>query len=82
MTAPPHHVDIRRIDMPPDAPRVETGPVQFGDDWPGTFIRGDSAACYATVLRNILHAPPPQWSIETLVLRRLLAHLEASRVLP
>ena len=23
--------------------RVETGPVQFGDDWPGLFIRGDNA---------------------------------------
>lgn len=23
--------------------RVETGPVQFGDDWPGTFIRGDDS---------------------------------------
>lgn len=23
--------------------RVETGPVQFGDDWPGVFIRGDNA---------------------------------------
>ncbi len=24
-------------------PRVETGAVQFGDDWPGLFIRGDNA---------------------------------------
>lgn len=23
--------------------RVETGAVQFGDDWPGYFIRGDQA---------------------------------------
>lgn len=23
--------------------RVETGPVQFNDDWPGLFIRGDQA---------------------------------------
>lgn len=26
-----------------DAPRVETGAVQFGNDWPGLFIRGDAA---------------------------------------
>ena len=24
-------------------PRVETGPLQIGDDWPGVFIRGDNA---------------------------------------
>lgn len=23
--------------------RVETGPLQVGDDWPGVFIRGDNA---------------------------------------
>lgn len=27
--------------------RVETGPVQFEDDWPGVFIRGDNAFFYA-----------------------------------
>jgi hypothetical protein len=30
--------------------RVETGPIQFGEDWPGTFIRGDNAAYYAMIL--------------------------------
>ena len=30
--------------------RVETGPVQFGDDWPGVFIRGDNAMHYAMIL--------------------------------
>lgn len=26
----------------PELPkRIETGPVQFGNDWPGIFIRGD-----------------------------------------
>lgn len=28
-------------------PRVETGAVQFGKDWPGLFIRGDNAAWLA-----------------------------------
>jgi hypothetical protein len=23
--------------------RAETGPLQFGEDWPGVFIRGDEA---------------------------------------
>jgi hypothetical protein len=27
--------------------RVETGAIQFGDDWPGLFIRGDEAFALA-----------------------------------
>jgi len=34
-------VEIRKFAAQED--RVETGPVQFGDDWPGYFIRGDNA---------------------------------------
>ena len=31
--------------------RVESGPIQFGeDDWPGVFIRGDHALMFAFVL--------------------------------
>ena len=33
--------------FPAADPRVETGPIQFGDDWPGVFIRGDNALFYA-----------------------------------
>lgn len=40
--------DIRNL--PEVEQRVETGPVQFGDDWPGVFIRGDDAAWYVGVL--------------------------------
>jgi hypothetical protein len=31
--------------------RPETGPMRFGDDWPGVFIRGDNAMMYAMTLR-------------------------------
>jgi hypothetical protein len=34
--------------------RPETGPMSFGDDWPGVFIRGDNAYGYAMTLRRIL----------------------------
>ena len=34
--------------------RVESGPLQFGTDWCGTFIRGDSSYFYAFLLRNLL----------------------------
>jgi hypothetical protein len=33
--------EIRKL--PAQDKRVETGPVQFGEDWPGIFIRGDNA---------------------------------------
>ena len=29
--------------LPPQSERVETGIIQFGEDWPGVFIRGDNA---------------------------------------
>ena len=32
---------LRKI--PHDGKRIETGPTQIGDDWPGVFIRGDDA---------------------------------------
>lgn len=44
--------EIRVLDHTGD--RVETGPTQFGDDWPGVFIRGDNAMAYATILEMFL----------------------------
>lgn len=40
--------------LPAQQARVETGPVQFGDDWPGVFIRGDNAGYYAMALDALL----------------------------
>jgi len=39
------------------SPRVETGPVRFGTDWTGTFVRGDDAFMFAYFLRNLLANP-------------------------
>lgn len=36
--------------LPAQTPRVETGPVRFGDDWTGVFIRGDNAFAYLLAL--------------------------------
>jgi len=33
---------------------METGAVRFGDDWPGIFIRGDSALGNASILRTLV----------------------------
>lgn len=37
-------------DEPPE--RLETGPVQMSEDWPGVFIRGDNAAGYMFALEE------------------------------
>ena len=34
--------------------RAETGTMQFGDDWPGVFIRGDNACHAGFFLRDFL----------------------------
>lgn len=34
-------------------PRVETGPIKFGDDWTGVFIRGDRAFGIVQILEII-----------------------------
>lgn len=41
--------------LPEQTDRVETGITQFGDDWPGIFIRGDCAFGYALYLRALLN---------------------------
>ena len=43
--------------LPEQSTRVETGPVQFGDDWPGIFIRGDDAFAWAMAI-ELMHASP------------------------
>src|SRR5258708_6381349 len=46
---------VQKVPMPEGMSRPETGVMQFGDDWPGVFIRGDNALLgYAPHLRVIL----------------------------
>lgn len=44
--------------LPAQQKRAATGVVQFGEDWPGVFIRGDNAGYYAMVLKDILARIP------------------------
>jgi hypothetical protein len=43
---------IRKIEKQEE--RVESGPIQFGDDWPGYFIRGDQAFALRAALESTL----------------------------
>lgn len=46
--------DPRALHEPPARP--ETGPMRFGDDWTGVFIRGDNAGWYGLALRTLLES--------------------------
>lgn len=48
---------IQTLPQPENQPRIETGVVQFGDDWPGVFIRGDNACIYGFLLQQLLDDP-------------------------
>ncbi len=39
--------------FPAQAERVESGPIQFGKDWPGVFMRGDHALPSAMFLNSV-----------------------------
>lgn len=56
--------------------RPETGPMKFGDDWTGVFIRGDNAGYYAMLLREAL--PQIEHPISRGMLEGLLKTLEGS----
>jgi len=47
--------DVLHLPQPANLERVETGAVQFGDDWPGVFIRGDTALFFSIALRQAAH---------------------------
>jgi len=70
--------DIRKV--PAVEPRVETGPIQFGDDWPGTFIRGDNAFAYAMYLEIVL-AESKADPISIAMLKGLLSDLRGSNLM-
>lgn len=42
-----------KLAMPDGMRRMETGAMQFGDDWPGIFMRGDYALMMAAALMEI-----------------------------
>lgn len=63
--------------------RVESGLVQFGEDWPGLFIRGDLCAYLAFTLDHALHRMGPESGVgpfEFLTLEGLVRDLQATRL--
>lgn len=50
-------MEIQKIQAPDLKERVETGPAQVNDDWPGFFIRGDNAFAIRLAIATILVNP-------------------------
>lgn len=48
--------ETRLFPAPADGRRVESGVVQFGEDWPGYFMRGDDAMGLVLVIEMISKA--------------------------
>ena len=44
--------------FPPVTERVESGPIRFGEDWPGLFIRGDNAFALRMLIDDTLKVVP------------------------
>lgn len=64
-------------------PRPETGPLQFGEDWPGTFIRGDASFHYQIQLNEaieLLDAMPDPGGLSLVFLKQLRDLLASSEV--
>jgi len=47
--------------------RVESGPLQINDDWPGVFIRGDNAMFYGMALKDLLSILENETGIRTML---------------
>lgn len=59
--------------------RAETGPMKFGNDWTGVFIRGDDSFNYANYLEEILKHIENEIDIHAfMVLHGLLKMLRSS----
>jgi len=49
-------IETIRLTLPDGITRMETGPVKFGDDWTGIFLRGDTACPMAFYLQDLCKA--------------------------
>jgi len=73
-------IDILHLPHPTNIERVETGPVQFGDDWPGTFIRGDNALTFAHMLGEAMSFIPSEQYLVRAQLAGLVDTLQSCSV--
>lgn len=78
------HERVVMLPLPDGMRRMESGPVQFGDDWPGVFLRGDNAMAYAMYLRNVaevIECNDPGHAFDALQLRWLADELSGCKAI-
>jgi hypothetical protein len=63
--------------LPGVEPLVKTGPLQFGDEWPGVFIRGGIAIWLSIELTGVLAYIPEDHLSEKLAMGQLLGLLRS-----
>lgn len=68
--------------LPSQKKRVETGAVVFGPDWPGVFLRGDSALWHAENLKCVLDAGHALTPMERIYLDQLIKLLDSCNAVP
>lgn len=56
--------------------RVESGAIQFGDDWPGLFLRGDCAKYLSLSIKQTLSNLPAGETLATMHLREVMETIE------
>lgn len=56
--------NLIKLPLPNNVLRMETGPVAFGNDWPGVFIRGDNAFAFAMVIDEAITKGNLDWITE------------------
>jgi|GEM_PF-5263672 len=69
-------------EFPAQAVRVESGPIRFGDDWPGCFFRGDDALGLAFYLASALERAKKKEGLDPVTemqLNRLVKMLSSCR---
>lgn len=70
---------IVKLPLPENMERMENGSVQFGDDWPGVFLRGDSALWYAHAIDMFLAAAKVELPMMIMQLENLRDELQGCK---
>lgn len=66
----------RVLPYPEDGERVETGPVKFGDDWKGLYIRGDDCLAFKIELQRFIDSAKKDTLFDQLKLQETMYIIE------
>jgi hypothetical protein len=66
---------VRKLQAAAGSGRVETGVVQFGNDSPGLFIRGDDCLALVDAIREVLSTLAPEEARRVAAAASLLVEL-------